>query len=63
MSAFLAETGEYLDIIKIGDDLGTQESLMISPQMYRQMVKPFHADLIAFIKERDRRQGFLPHRR
>ena len=25
---------------------------MISPKMYRQMVKPFHADLIAFIKER-----------
>ena len=52
MGTFLGETGEYLDIIKIGDDLGTQESLMISPKMYRQMVKPFHADLIAFIKER-----------
>jgi len=52
MEVFLRETGEYLDIIKIGDDLGTQESLMISPKMYRQMVKPFHADLIAFTKER-----------
>jgi uroporphyrinogen decarboxylase len=52
MGAFLSETGEYLDIIKIGDDLGTQESLMISPKMYRRMVKPFHADLIAFTKER-----------
>ncbi len=51
MEVFLRETGEYLDIIKIGDDLGTQESLMISPKMYRQMVKPFHADLIAFTKE------------
>jgi uroporphyrinogen decarboxylase len=52
MGHFLDETGEYLDIIKIGDDLGTQESLMISPKMYREMVKPFHADLIAFTKER-----------
>ena len=52
MEVFLRETGEYLDIIKIGDDLGTQKSLMISPKMYRQMVKPFHADLIAFTKER-----------
>jgi uroporphyrinogen decarboxylase len=52
MGQFLKETGDYLDIIKIGDDLGTQESLMISPKMYREMVKPFHTDLIAFIKER-----------
>ncbi len=52
MGNFLRETGEYLDIIKIGDDLGTQESLMISPRMYREMLKPFHADLIAFTKER-----------
>ena len=52
MGHFLRETGEYLDIIKIGDDLGTQESLMISPKMYRDMLKPFHADLIAFTKER-----------
>jgi len=51
MGNFLRETGEYLDIIKIGDDLGTQESLMISPKMYREMLKPFHADLIAFTKE------------
>ena len=52
MGHFLDETGEYLDVIKIGDDLGTQESLMISPKMYREMVKPFHADLIDFIKAR-----------
>lgn len=52
MGNFLRETGEYLDIIKIGDDLGTQESLMISPKMYREMLKPFHADLIAFTKAR-----------
>ena len=52
MDVFLKETGEYLDIIKIGDDLGTQENLLISPKMYREMLKPFHADLIAFAKER-----------
>ncbi len=59
MGHFLRETGEYLDIIKIGDDLGTQESLMISPKMYREMVKPFHADLIAFIKERTSAKVFF----
>lgn len=52
MGNFLREIGKNLDIIKIGDDLGTQESLMISPQMYREMLKPIHADFIKFIKER-----------
>ena len=59
MGNFLAEAGEYLDIIKIGDDLGTQESLMISPKMYREMVKPFHADLIAYTKERTNAKVFF----
>jgi uroporphyrinogen decarboxylase len=52
MGPFLAELGEHVDIIKIGDDLGTQESLLMSPKMYRQILKPIHADYIQFIKER-----------
>ena len=35
MGHFLRELGDNVDIIKIGDDLGTQESLLISPRMYR----------------------------
>ena len=52
MGPFLAELGDHVDIIKIGDDLGTQESLMISPKMYRELLKPIHADFISFIKAR-----------
>jgi uroporphyrinogen decarboxylase len=52
MGRFLAELGDNVDIIKIGDDLGTQKSLMISPKMYRELLKPIHADFISFIKER-----------
>ncbi|MCP3969553.1 MAG: hypothetical protein GY717_04405 [Rhodobacteraceae bacterium] len=51
MAAFLRALGPNVDIIKIGDDLGTQSSLMISPKMYRRMLKPIHADFIALIKE------------
>ncbi|MCA9971234.1 MAG: hypothetical protein KC425_13505 [Anaerolineales bacterium] len=54
MGHFLRELGDHVDIVKIGDDLGTQQSLLISPKMYRRFVKPFHADYIAFIKERTR---------
>lgn len=52
MGRFLAELGDNVDIIKIGDDLGTQTSLMISPKMYRELLKPIHADFISFIRER-----------
>jgi len=52
MGIFLEQLGDNVDIIKIGDDLGTQESLMISPKMYREILKPVHADFISFIKAR-----------
>lgn len=52
MGHFLREAGDHLDIIKIGDDLGTQDSLLMSPAMYREILKPIHAELISFIKER-----------
>jgi uroporphyrinogen decarboxylase len=59
MGHFLDEAGENLDIIKIGDDLGTQEKLMISPRMYRQLLKPFHAEFIEFIKTRTKAKVFF----
>ena len=59
MGHFLHELGENVDIIKIGDDLGSQEGLLISPRMYRQVLKPIHADYISFIKERTHAKVFF----
>ncbi len=59
MGHFLRELGDNVDIIKIGDDLGTQDRLMISPRMYRRILKPIHADYIAFIKERTKAKVFF----
>ncbi|PKN97287.1 MAG: hypothetical protein CVU42_16620 [Chloroflexi bacterium HGW-Chloroflexi-4] len=59
MSHFLDECGDLIDIIKIGDDLGTQESLMISPRMYRRMLKPLHAEMIAMIKQKTKAKVFF----
>ena len=59
MGHFLDELGENVDIIKIGDDLGTQDSLMISPKMYREILKPLHAEFIAYIKERTQAKVFF----
>jgi uroporphyrinogen decarboxylase len=46
MGHFLEELGPNVDIIKIGDDLGSEQSLLMSPAMYRRMLKPifFHTD-------------------
>jgi len=59
MGHFLHELGENVDIIKIGDDLGSQAGLLISPRMYRQILKPIHADYISFIKERTHAKVFF----
>lgn len=59
MGHFLDELGDNVDIIKIGDDLGTQESLLISPKMYREFLKPIHADFISFIKSRTKAKVFF----
>ncbi len=59
MGHVLEELGDNVDIVKIGDDLGTSASLLISPRMYRQLLKPIHAAYIAFIKERTRAKVFF----
>lgn len=59
MGTFLKEAGPYLDIIKIGDDLGMQDRLLISRSMYQKLIKPFHAEFIASIKSRTRAKLFF----
>jgi uroporphyrinogen decarboxylase len=59
MGHFLRECGDSIDMIKIGDDLGMQNSLLMSPKMYREILKPFHADYISFIKSRTKAKVFF----
>lgn len=54
----LAEAGDYIDVIVTGDDLGGQTAPLISPKMYRQMVKPLHAELFEMIKRRSKAKIF-----
>ena len=39
---FLQAVGPYLDIIQMGDDLGTQAGPQMSPQMYHETIHPAH---------------------
>ena len=44
--------GPYVQVIKLGDDLGMQSGPLISPDLFRSMIKPRERELIAFIKKR-----------
>ena len=52
LSEYLKRTGKYLDVVYSADDLGAQESTLMSPELYREMVKPYQKELFAFIRER-----------
>jgi uroporphyrinogen decarboxylase len=55
----LAAVGENVDIIQLGDDLGSQRSTLISPAMYRRLFKPRHEKIFRFVKDRSRMKVFL----
>lgn len=48
----LEEAGSHIDVLITGDDLGSQNAPLMSPAMYRRLIKPFHAELMAEIKRR-----------
>ena len=51
-TCFLEQVGPYIDVIMISDDMGIQDGLLISPDLYRKMVKPIHKRYVQHIKER-----------
>ena len=48
----LDEAGDYLDLVLVGDDLGHQHGLIMSPKMYRDLVKPRHKKIYSDIHKR-----------
>ena len=48
---FLRETGKYIDVVRVGDDIAMQSGPIMSPAVYREMIKPYHRELFKFIKE------------
>ena len=48
--AFLAAFGDSIDAVFLTDDLGTQQSSLISPALYREMVFPYVSELVGRIK-------------
>ncbi|MBE9543687.1 MAG: hypothetical protein IMF02_04290 [Proteobacteria bacterium] len=48
----LNELGDVVDVLVEGDDFGTQTSMLISPEMYREIIKPLQKELIGFMKSK-----------
>jgi len=47
----LEAAGKPLCIVSTADDLGTQTGLLVSLEMYRKLILPYHRKLFAFIKK------------
>jgi uroporphyrinogen decarboxylase len=52
VDAFAEKMARWVDVVLVNDDLGTQGGPMLSPKLYRRMVKPYHARLYAHVKKR-----------
>jgi uroporphyrinogen decarboxylase len=48
----LTEIGDQVHIVRELDDLGSQQGLLISPEMYREFIKPRQKKLFDFIKRK-----------
>ena len=48
---YVEAVGKYCSVIQVNDDLGTQNGPQISPETYREMIKPYHARLWGIIKK------------
>ncbi|MCX6996442.1 MAG: methyltransferase [Kiritimatiellaeota bacterium] len=51
MEKWLGAVGPFIDIMLFGDDLGGQNGPLLSPGMYREYFKPFHAKMWKRAKE------------
>lgn len=51
-TGFLDAVGPYVDIVRVGDDVAMQTGPIMSPKMYRKLLKPYHKELFKLIKEK-----------
>jgi len=54
----LAAIGDQVEVVCVADDLATQTGPMMSPAVYRKIIKPLQKELFGFIKARTRAKLF-----
>ncbi len=50
LETFLRPIADVVDLVVLGEDLGTQNSAFMSPTAYRKFCKPYHARWIAAVR-------------
>lgn len=48
----LETVGENVLVVSTADDLGSQDSLLVSPELYKELIWPYHKKLFHFIKKK-----------
>ncbi len=56
---YIEAVGDDIDIIQMGDDLGTQHGLQMHPDMYRQIIKPRHRKIYQYVHDHSDLKVFL----
>ena len=51
----LTEAGEFIDVVAIVEDLGTQQGPLLRPEVYRRMIKPRHRRMMGSVKKHGKR--------
>ena len=59
LKLYLDAVGDCIQIIQMGDDLGTQVATQLSPEMYREYVKPRHEAIYQYVREHSNLTVFL----
>jgi len=55
---YIKTIGDYVHIFALADDLGMQNGLLISPNLYRELIKPRHKILYDYIKNNSKAKIF-----
>ncbi len=52
LDALLSEVGEYIDVLYMSDDFAGQENLLISNDLFHEMVMPYQKQLISLVRSK-----------
>ncbi len=55
----LPVVGDYIQVVRMSDDLGVQNGPTMSPELYRAMIKPRQKEVFSFIRSRTKAKLYL----
>lgn len=55
----LGGVGDLVDVVAIGEDLGDQHGPIFNPKTYRSLLKPYHKELVSFLKTKTRAKIYI----